>query len=192
MRSLLRKSVIFFENIDHNHIARNSPLRLRPRWRSSAVSDELLSRIWPGRGQRPRRWRGESLAAWTTRFERATPSASASVFTGCRPERAMVSATAVFWLQQIQRLAQDLVLQRLVAEQPLQLANPTFFMSPTASRSQSACRRERVTGDHLFEEAENAAHSLDGDKMHLRSAANLSGEISHGRGSERTMALSAT
>ena len=91
------ENLCFSLKISISIIAGNSPLQPRPRWWSSAVSDELLSRIWPGRGRCPRRWRGESPAAWTTRFERATPSASASVFTGCRPERAMVSATAVFF-----------------------------------------------------------------------------------------------
>jgi hypothetical protein len=41
----------------------------------------------------------------------------------CRPAPARASATALFWLRQIQRLAQDLVLQCLLAEQPLQFAH---------------------------------------------------------------------
>src|SRR5215472_16283163 len=77
-----------------------------------------------GAGRRPRRCQVVAAATWTTRLERATPSTSATVFTAYPRERARATATAVFfWLCQIKRLAQDLVLQGLLAQQPLQLAN---------------------------------------------------------------------
>src|SRR5215470_16647655 len=75
-----------------------------------------------GAGRRPRS-RAGFPATRVARLERATPRASARLFTACRPEPARASATAVFWLRQIERLAQDLVLQGLLAEQPLQFAN---------------------------------------------------------------------
>ena len=48
---------------------------------------------------------------------------SAILFIACSPARVRASATTVFWLHQIERFAQDLVLQCLFAQQPPQLAH---------------------------------------------------------------------
>jgi len=84
--------------------------------------DDLLdlSQQFCLRLRRPRRRRSTAAVIWAARFERASPSVSATRFTACRPMARRASTTAVFWLYQIQRLAQDLVLQCLLAEQPLQ------------------------------------------------------------------------
>src|SRR6516225_8082907 len=76
-----------------------------------------------GCGRRPRRCRVVPGAAWTTRLERAIPSTPATRVTACHPTGRARPATIVFLLRQIQRLAQDLVLQGFLAEQPAQLAN---------------------------------------------------------------------
>ena len=67
----------------------------------------------------------------------------------------MASATAVFWLCQVQRVAQDLVLQGLLAQQPLQFAHlvlqrpysdagTTSSPAPTADSAPSAYSRRQV------------------------------------------------
>jgi len=101
-----------------------------------------------GCGRRPRREHDASTAT-AARLERATPSVSATVFMAYLPDRMRVRATAFFWLRQIQRLAQDLVLHGLLAEQPLQLTHLLLQGPVLGGRHHlvaGADRRERALG----------------------------------------------
>jgi hypothetical protein len=91
-------------------------------------------------------------------LERATPSVSEIAFTACPLERARRAQQPFFWLHQIERLAQDLVFEGLLAEQPLQFANlmlqcPVFggghhFLAGPNSRQRSL-GVEPPPGEHL-------------------------------------------
>jgi hypothetical protein len=105
------------------------------------AGDRLLNlshQLASGGGGRPRR-EGAAAVACATRFERATPSASAIVSTAC-PAPATAREIVVFWLRQIERVALDLVLQDLLTKQPLQLTNLLL------QRSVLGGRRHFITG----------------------------------------------
>jgi hypothetical protein len=74
-----------------------------------------------GAGGRPRRRAG---AGFGSRLDRATPSVLAAAFTGNRRAATVARAAAVFFgIGALQRLAQDLGLERLLAEQAVQFAD---------------------------------------------------------------------
>ena len=61
---------------------------------------------------------------WTAMFERAKSSASQTVFIANRPWATTATATGVFLSpRRLKSLLEDLGLQRLLAEQPLQFAD---------------------------------------------------------------------
>jgi len=98
---------------------------------------------------RTRQRAGIAAFTWVARFERATPSVSAIVFTTCRPAPARARATAIFWLHQIQCLAQDLVFQGLFAKQPLRLRDLALqgtVFGGRHDRLARAHRRQRAFG----------------------------------------------
>jgi uncharacterized protein (DUF2237 family) len=53
----------------------------------------------------------------------ATPSVTATAFTGKRPEAAMASATLVFWASGFQGVTQDLGFHALAAEKAFEFAD---------------------------------------------------------------------
>src|SRR3954462_4128984 len=109
-----------------------------------------------GRGGRPRR-RGAVLCQ-DERCGRETPRAAATALTG-RPPATRSRARAAFWgRSRAHRFAQDLVLERLLAEQPLQLADllvsgaqlrGRHHLLTGASRRQRALRHQPTPGEEL-------------------------------------------
>src|SRR6266487_1893644 len=95
---------------------------------TALISDTSFS---SGSGGRPIRFFGRSRMR-SIRLERETPITSATVFIGNRPSAATAAAAAVFltpW-----RVLEDLGFQRLLAEQPLQLAHLALQGSIIRSR----------------------------------------------------------
>ena len=76
-----------------------------------------------GRGRLPPRF------VRSTRFERATCRVSAMAFIGNRPDRATASATAVFLPARGERLFEDLALEGLATEEPLERADPLLELA---------------------------------------------------------------
>src|SRR5262245_27284795 len=87
---------------------------------TALISDTSFS---SGSGGRPIRFFGRSRMR-SIRLERETPITSATVFIANRPSVATAAAAAVFCPRSVfERLLEDLGFQRLLAEQPLQLAH---------------------------------------------------------------------
>jgi hypothetical protein len=85
------------------------------------------SSISPTRDCGPHLGRAPSLRS--TRFDRATPSVAAMVFTGKRLAPASATARSVFWPPPGRRLLEDLDLQGLAVQEPLDLPH-AFLEAP--------------------------------------------------------------
>src|SRR5215204_4648130 len=108
-----------------------------------------------GRGGRPRR-RGAVLCR-DERCGRETPRAAATALTG-RPPATRSRARAAFWGHALHRRAQDLVLERLLAEQALQLTDLLMGRTQLGGRNhllagagggQRALRHQPAPGEEL-------------------------------------------
>ena len=86
-------------------------------------------------------------------FERAKPSVSVTCFIGNRPRAQSWTARSVFCSRQLERLLEDLVLHRLAAEQPFEIAHPLF------QSAQLGRRRDLIIGA-CFAWSLSAAYSL--------------------------------
>jgi hypothetical protein len=67
-------------------------------------------------------------------FERARPSASATLFIGNRRAAQSSTARSLFCPSEVESLLEDLVLHRLAAEQPFEIAHPFFQPAQLGSR----------------------------------------------------------
>src|SRR3978361_1084183 len=140
-----------------------------------------LTRSSSGLAGRPTRLRGLARAGWrlTAMFERETPSAAQTAFIGYRPWAQRARATDVFLAaRDVQRLLQDLGFHRLLAQQPLGVAQLVLQGAIVGRRNDllfSPRRRQRALGrqtspaEHLARRhAMPARHQADRDARFVR------------------------